>query len=123
MTTTDQAFPWFVCVSPDFYDDADDTGYSWEGVAANSDEAVAFALLACWADNERDESEYPIPSPDDSSVTVHCCDIDWRGMVIDLLQARRTGDTRNAFAALEAAAAPRFNLPPLPPEAVTGMQA
>lgn len=113
-TTAQGAFPWFVCLSPDFYDDPDDTGYYWEGVASTSDQAVSLALAACWDENDLDPVENPIPAPDDSSVSIHVCEIDWRGMVIDLLQARRTGDMRQALAALESAAAPRFNLPPLP---------
>ncbi len=39
--------PWFVTVSPEFYDDACDTGYGWEGWATDQDDAVAQALEEC----------------------------------------------------------------------------
>ena len=49
--------PWFVKVSPEFYDDRSDTGYGWEGWAFNADDAVAQALEQCHLDNDHEPEQ------------------------------------------------------------------
>jgi len=39
--------PWFVKVSPEFYDDPCDVGFGWEGWATDEDDAVTQALEEC----------------------------------------------------------------------------
>lgn len=42
---------WAVIIWPEWYDDADDTGYGWEGEAKDEADAVAQACRECDADN------------------------------------------------------------------------
>lgn len=85
--------PWFVCVSPAYYDDPCDTGYNWEGEADDRDDAVRQALIQCHIDNDRayegqPEEDWPDDhygepetiDPDDLSVTVHAAEPDFRAI-------------------------------------------
>jgi len=49
--------PWFVTVSPEYYDDSGDTGYGWEGWATDAEDAVTQALEECHLVNHRDAEE------------------------------------------------------------------
>ncbi len=50
--------PWFVKVSPKFYDDACDVGFGWEGWARDEDDAVRQALEECHQMNEREPEDH-----------------------------------------------------------------
>ena len=69
--------PWFVCVSPEYYDDACDTGFSWEGWAVDEDEVVLQALFSCHTINDR-EPDCRLEDVDPSRAEVHVAEIDFR---------------------------------------------
>jgi hypothetical protein len=81
--------PWFVVVSPEFYDDAHDTGYGWEGWATNIDDAVAQALAQCHRDNDRDP-ENPEDDIDPENAKVHFAEIDFRRLAGALVHWARS---------------------------------
>jgi len=69
--------PWFVTVSPEFYDDACDTGYGWEGWATDEDDAVAQALEECHLINDRDAEDRE-DDLDPERAKLHVAEIDFR---------------------------------------------
>ena len=68
--------PWFVKVSPEFYDDDHDVGYGWEGWAEDENDAVAQALEQCHLENER-EPECHDEDVDPERARVHVAEIDF----------------------------------------------
>jgi len=84
--------PWYVCVSPEFYDDAADTGFGWEGLATDEDDAIAQALESCHVVNDRDTYQYA-EDVDRDAAKVHVAEIDFRRFAGPLLHwARSTGN-------------------------------
>jgi hypothetical protein len=80
--------PWFVNVSPEFYDDPGDTGFGWEGWATNEADAITQALEDCHAANGRDAEDI-----DPETAQVHVAEIDFRRFAGPLLHwARATGN-------------------------------
>jgi hypothetical protein len=98
--------PWFVKVSPEFYDDACDVGYGWEGWATDADDAVTQALKECHLDNDRDPDWYD-EDVDRKRAKVHVAEIDFRRFAGPLLHwARLTGGSETPlWKAMEAAVA------------------
>ena len=83
--------PWFVKLSPEFYDDACDVGYGWEGWASGEDDAIAQALEQCHRDNDRalDCHEEDV---DPSRADIHVAEIDFRRFAGPLVHwARQAG--------------------------------
>jgi len=76
-TEASTRLPWFVNVSPEYYDDDADTGYGWEGWAANEDDAVVQALKQCHRVNDR-EPEDREDDLDPERAKVHVAEIDFR---------------------------------------------
>ncbi len=81
--------PWFVKVSPEFYDDACDVGFGWEGWACDDDDAVAQALEECHLFNER-EPDFHVEDVDPKRAKVHVAEIDFRRFAGPLLHWART---------------------------------
>ncbi len=106
--------PWFVKVSPDYYDDPRDTGYGWEGWASNADEAVTQALDQCHVDNDREPGHHD-EDIDPERATVHVAEIDFRRFAGPLVHWARTmgGWQSPLWDAMEAAVA-AANLPVVP---------
>lgn len=69
--------PWFVKVSPEFYDDASDTGYGWEGWTVDADDAIRLALEQCHFDNDREADQFAADT-DLARAKVHVAEIDFR---------------------------------------------
>jgi len=86
---TKTLLPWFVKVSPEFYDDARDVGYGWEGWAEDSDDAVAQALEECHLDNDRDP-KFHDEDVDPRRAKVHVAEIDFRRLAGPLLHWAQT---------------------------------
>ena len=85
------ALPWFVCVSPEYYDDDADTGFGWEGWAVDEDDAVRQALENCHAVNDRDPEDRE-NDVDLNQAKVHLAEIDFRRFAGPLLHwARERG--------------------------------
>lgn len=110
--------PWFVCVSPEYYDDDDDTGFNWEGMAYSHDDAVRRALIDCHLQNKRairwgDEFEGNI-DPDGSDITVHVAEPDFRTLCRRFIgrgiEAARRIDKETILTALDVVDR-RLNLP------------
>jgi hypothetical protein len=86
--------PWYVCLSPEFYDDAADTGFGWEGWATDEDDAITQALEACHAINDREAYQHA-EDLDRDAAKVHVAEIDFRRYAGPLLHwARSTGNAR-----------------------------
>lgn len=84
--------PWYVNVSPEFYDDPADTGFGWEGWAVDEDDAIAQALVACHRINDREDEQYD-EDVDPDAAKVHVAEIDFRRFAGALLHwARETGN-------------------------------
>ena len=96
--------PWVVVVSPEYYDDKDDTGYTWEGRARTEDEAVRLALTECFTLNGREEPEIDEDGVIDAEMAaakaydldpenakLHLAEVDFRQIAIDIA-ARHTLD-------------------------------
>lgn len=98
--------PWFVKVSPEFYDDAYDTGYGWEGWAADGNDAVAQALKECHLINDRDPEDGK-DDLDQGRAKVHVAEIDFRRFAGPLVHWARSECVRDAplWKAMEAAVA------------------
>ncbi len=89
--------PWFVCISPEYYDDACDTGFSWEGWAVDEDDAISQALQHCHVINDR-EPEDRDEDIDPDRATVYVAEIDFRRFAGPLMQwALATGNTETAL--------------------------
>jgi hypothetical protein len=80
--------PWFVCVSPEYYYDADDTGFGWEGWAIDEDDAVRQALENCRLVNDRDPEDLD-EDLDVNRAKVHVAEIDFRRFAGPLLHWSR----------------------------------
>jgi len=86
--------PWFVCVSPAFFDDSADTGFRWEGWATDDDDAIAQALESCHVVNDR-EGHQRAEDLDRDAAKVHVAEIDFRRFAGPLLHwARSTGNAQ-----------------------------
>jgi hypothetical protein len=96
-TTTNETerrhrLPWFVNVSPEFYDEPGDTGYGWEGWATDDKDAIAQALEDCHLANDRDPEDYA-DDVDPDAAKVHVAEIDFRRFAGPLLHwAKATGN-------------------------------
>ena len=90
--TSKTRLPWFVCISPEYYDDACDTGLRWEGWAVDEDDAVSQALEHCHVINDRDTEDRD-NDIDPDRAKVHVAEIDFRRFAGPLLHwALATGD-------------------------------
>jgi hypothetical protein len=69
--------PWFVKVSPTFYDDAYDVGFGWEGWAINAEDAIRQALEDCSLTNDRDPESWD-EDVDPDNAKIHTAEIDFR---------------------------------------------
>ena len=84
--------PWYINVSPAFYDDPHDTGFGWEGWASNEHEAIPQALEACHRTNDREDYQHE-EDVDPDAAQVHVAEIDFRRFAGPLLYwARSTGN-------------------------------
>lgn len=84
--------PWYVTVSPEFYDDPGDTGFGWEGWATDENDAIAQALEACHVTNDGDTEDHA-DDVDPNAAKVHVAEIDFRRFAGPLLHwARATGN-------------------------------
>jgi hypothetical protein len=92
-----ERLPWYVNVSPEFYDDPHDTGFGWEGWAVSEEDAIAQALVACHRVNDREDYQYD-EDVDPEAAKVHVAEIDFRRYAGALLHWART--TRNAHGPL-----------------------
>lgn len=88
-TSTKLLLPWFVKVSPEFYDDACDTGFGWEGWAVDSDDAIRQALEDCSLTNDRDRDSWD-DDVDPAGAKVHVAEIDFRQFAGPLLHWARS---------------------------------
>ena len=70
-------FPWFVSVSPQYYDDDADVGFSWEGWAVDEEDAILQALETCHLINDRDGEDRG-DDMDPGQAKVHVAEIDFR---------------------------------------------
>ena len=106
--------PWFVTVSPEFYDDAYDTGYGWEGWATDQDDALTQALEECHLDNDRDPEDRE-RDLDPERARVHAAEIDFRRFAGPLVHWARSmgGCETPLWKAMEAAVA-AADLPVVP---------
>ena len=96
--------PWFVHLSPEFYDDACDNGFGWEGWAKDEEDAIKQALENCHTLNDRE----PYQREEDMDVDraeVHVAEIDFRRFAGPLLHWAGTmgGWDTPLWRALEAA--------------------
>ncbi|MGI8839454.1 MAG: hypothetical protein ACR2F8_01495 [Caulobacteraceae bacterium] len=108
--------PWFVTVSPEFYDDACDTGFRWEGWAADEDDAVAQALAECHLINDRDP-ENREDDVDRERAKVHVAEIDFRRFAGPLVHwARSVAACKTPLWKAMEAAVVEAGLPVLPLE-------
>jgi hypothetical protein len=87
--------PWYVCVSPEFYDDDADTGFGWEGWATDEDDAIVQALEACHVVNDRETYQYA-EDVDRDAAKVHVAAIDFRRFAGPLLHWARATDNVQA---------------------------
>ena len=112
--------PWFVKVSPEFYDDACDTGYGWEGWAFNADDALVQALDECHLDNDREPEQHD-EDVDPARAKVHVAEIDFRQFAGPLVHWARMmgGWEAPLWDAMEAAVA-AADLPVVPYNTVEG---
>ena len=69
--------PWFVAVSPKYYNDAADTGFGWEGWAAGDGDAIRQALEECHVVNDREPETWD-DDVDSDQAKVHVAEIDFR---------------------------------------------
>ena len=76
-------------MSPDYYDDAADTGFSWEGWAFNEDDAILRALEDCHVVNARDPEDRE-DDIDTGRAKVHVAEIDFRRFAGPLLHWARS---------------------------------
>lgn len=88
-TPTKPLLPWFVKVSPEFYDDACDTGFGWEGWAVDSDDAIRQALEDCSLTNDREPDNWE-DDVDPNRAKVHVAEIDFRQFAGPLLHWARS---------------------------------
>ena len=103
-TSAKPLLPWFVKVSPEFYDDSCDTGFGWEGWAIDEDDAVRQALEACCLTNDREPETWE-GDVDPDEARVHVAEIDFRQFAGPLLHwARLNGGVDTPLWRLFAAA-------------------
>ncbi len=89
--------PWFVKVSPAFYNNPADTGFGWECWATDENDAIAQALKACHRTNDREDDQYE-EEMDLNKAKVHVAEIDFRRFAGPLLHwARSTGNVETAL--------------------------
>ena len=69
--------PWYVKVSPEFYDDDGDVGFGWEGLARDDLDAVRQALEECHHINDREAEDHD-EDVDLDRAKVHVAEIDFR---------------------------------------------
>jgi len=103
-TPAKSRLPWFVTVTPEYYDDDADTGFSWEGWAVNEDDAILQALENCHIVNDRDPEDRE-DDIDTNRAKVHVAEIDFRrfaGPLLDWARSMGGWDTP-LWKALEAA--------------------
>jgi hypothetical protein len=81
---TKTRLPWFVAVSPKYYNDAADTGFGWEGWAAGGGDAIRQALEECHVVNDRDPETWD-DDVDPDRAKVHVAEIDFRRFAGPLL--------------------------------------
>ncbi|MDQ2859629.1 MAG: hypothetical protein M3T55_02665 [Pseudomonadota bacterium] len=106
--------PWFVKVSPKFYDDAFDTGYGWEGWARDEHDALAQALEECRLDNDRDPEDREADL-NPQGARVHVAEIDFRRLAGPLVHwARSEGGCETPLWKAMEAAVMAAGLPVLP---------
>jgi hypothetical protein len=112
--TWERKLPWFVKVSPEFYDDPCDTGFGWEGWATDEEDAVAQALERCHVVNERDPDSHD-EDVDPDRAKVHVAEIDFYRFAGPLVHWARSigGVDTPLWNAMEAAvAAARLRVAP-----------
>jgi hypothetical protein len=103
--------PWFVKVSPEYYDDDRDTGYGWECWAADADDAVVQTLEQCRLCNDRDPEDRG-EDLDPERARVHVVEIDFSrfaGPLVHWARLAGAGETplwKAMEAAVEAAKLP-----------------
>jgi hypothetical protein len=91
VTPAKPRLPWFVAVTPEYYDDDADTSFGWEGWAVDQDDAVLQALENCHVINDR-EPEDREDDLDIDRAKVHVAEIDFRRFAGPLLHwARERG--------------------------------
>ncbi len=97
--------PWYVNVSPEYYTDAYDTGFGWEGWAIDEDDALRQALEDCSFVNDRDPEDWN-NDVDPSRAKIHVAAINFRKFAGPLLHWAQTmgGWDIPLWRALEAAA-------------------
>ena len=108
-------------VSPEFYDDACDVGFGWEGGARDEDDAVKQALEECRETNERDQEDHA-EDVDPERAKVHVAEIDFRRFAGPLMHwAITTGNAGAPIwkAMLKAVAAADLPVTPLDRSAMT----
>jgi hypothetical protein len=88
-TPSKTRLPWYVCVSPCYYDDAADTGFGWEGWAVDDDDAILQALEDCRIVNQRDPEDRE-DDLDTCRAKVHVAEIDFRRFAGPLLHWARS---------------------------------
>ncbi len=81
--------PWFVKVSPEFYDGDLDTGFGWEGWAVSADDAVRQALEDCSLTNDREPDSWD-DDVDPEQAKIHAAEINFRQFAGPLLRWARS---------------------------------
>ena len=110
--------PWYVVLSPEFYDDPHDTGFAWLGWATDEEDAIAQALEDCHITNDREPEDYA-DDVDPDAAKVHVAGIDFRRFVGPLLHwARTTGNAEVAIWKALARAVVAAELPVAPFELI-----
>jgi len=106
LAETQGLLPWFVKVSPEFYDDACDVGYGWEGWASGAEDAIAQALEECHLDNDRNP-DWHEKDVDPKRAKVHVAEIDFRRFAGSLVHWARLAGVADTplWQAMEAAVA------------------
>jgi hypothetical protein len=89
VTQATPPLPWYVHVSPYYYDDAADTGFGWEGWAVDEEHAVRQALKDCFVVNDR-EPETEEDDTDPEQAKVHIAEIDFRRLAGPLVHWARS---------------------------------
>jgi hypothetical protein len=82
-------------VSPEYYDDAADTGFKWEGWTNGEDDAVRQALESCHLINDREPGDREDDVDPDRAI-VHVAEIDFRRFAGPLLHWAREVGTLDA---------------------------
>lgn len=101
---SESLLPWYVCVSPEYYDDDADTGFGWEGWAVDEEDAIHQALEKCHLINDRDGEDRE-DDLDRGRAKVHVAEIDFRRFAGPLVHWVRSvgGGNTPLWTAMEAA--------------------